>query len=147
MGKGILLVFNGSDSQNAEEAAFADPRAGSEGITVLQILHSDLYHYGQNDLVATRPSKRDFLHYIRDEVLSAAREKADALRQRAEGMHVLIEVLAKETEDPASAIIEEAGRGYSAIFLPKERHRTFPLLKRNVTKELKKRISCQVFSC
>jgi hypothetical protein len=147
MGKGVLLIHNGTDSHEAEEAAFNDPRAGSEGITIFQILHSDLYHYGHNDLVATRPSKRDFLHYVRDDVLTMAREKSDALRQRAEAMHILIEVLAKETEDPASAIIEEAGRGYSAVFLPKEKHTTFPLLKRNVAKELKKRIPCQVFSC
>jgi hypothetical protein len=146
MGEGILLIIRGSTSEKAEEAAFSDPRAASEGITVLQILDSDLYHYGHNDLVATRPSKSAFLHYIRDEVLTTAKEKSNALYQRAGQLGLKVKVLARETEDPASAIIEEAGKGYSAVFLPKERGSIFPLFKRNIARELNKRAFCQVLS-
>jgi hypothetical protein len=146
MGEGILLVIRGATSDKAEDAAFNDPRAALEGLTVLQILDSDLYHYGHNDLVATRHSKSAFLHYIRDEVLLTARAKSQGLKQRADRLGVKVEVLARETEDPASTIIEEAGKGYSAVFLPLEERKVFPLLKKNITKILRKRLSCPVLS-
>jgi hypothetical protein len=146
MGGGILLVIRGTSSGKAEDAAFSDPRATSEGVTVLQILDSDLYHYGHNDLVATRPSKSAFLHYIRDEVLLTAKEKSEVLKQKADQLGVKVEFLAKETEDPASTIIAEAGKGYSAVFLPREERKVFPLLRKNVARELQRRLSCPVMS-
>jgi hypothetical protein len=146
MGERILLVIRGTSSAKAEDAAFSDPRATTEGVTVLQILDSDLYHYGHNDLVASRSSKSAFLHYIRDEVLLTAKVKSEALKQRAEQLGVKVEILATETEDPSLTIIEEAGKGYSAVFLPREERKIFPLLRKNVTKLLRKRLSCPVLS-
>ena len=146
MGKGVLLVLQGAASEKAEDAAFSDPRAYSEGMTVLQILDSDLYHYGHNDLVATRPSKRDFLHYIRHEVVVTAKEKSEALNRKADRLGVKVKVVISETEDAASAIIEEAGKGYSTVFLPREKRKIFPLLRKNIEKELRKRLSCPVLS-
>jgi hypothetical protein len=140
------MPIRGKGSDKAEDAAFSDPRAGSEGVTVLQILDSELYHYGHNDLVATRHSKSAFLHYIRDEVLLTAKGKSQALRQRADRIGVKVQVLASEMDDPVSTIIEEANKGYSAVFLPKEERKVFPLLKKDVATVLRKRLSCPVLS-
>ena len=63
--------------------AFRAAQSASRKARVLQILDSDLYHYGHNDLVAPRLNKQRFLLYIRDQVLERGAMEADRLREKA----------------------------------------------------------------
>ena len=81
--KDILIVLNGGDSENAVRQAFGTAKTGSKNVKVLQILDSELYHYGHHDLVAPRLNKQRFLLYIREQVLERGKIEADKLRDRA----------------------------------------------------------------
>ena len=72
----ILLVLGTGDSRIAESEAFTFAKQTSSVVVALQVLTSKLYHYAHNDLIATRPSKRDFLFYIRDEVMENGKKEA-----------------------------------------------------------------------
>jgi hypothetical protein len=145
--KDILLVLTGADCDDAIDAAFRVARDSSKKIVALQILTSDLYHYGHNDLIATRPSKAQFLLYIREQVLARAIEKAEQLRERALDAGVSLAICPVETEDLISAVMTEAKKGYELIFLPKEKRRLFPLLKKQPVRQLKKKLGGQVIEC
>jgi hypothetical protein len=114
---------------------------------VIQILASDLYHYGHSDLVATRPSKSDFLLYIRDEVLDRGKGEIQALEQSAGKMGVSLEVHTLESEDILSASLAEAKKGYGIIFLPKTRKRLFPLFKKTLAEYLQNKIPAKIIPC
>ncbi len=143
----ILLVLTGADCDDAVEAAFRLARASSKKIVALQILTSDLYHYGHNDLVATRPSKAQFLLYIRDQVLARASAEAEELRKKALNTGVSLAICPVETEDVVSTVMTEAKKGYDVIFLPKEKRRLFPLLKEQPVRQLRKKLGGQVIEC
>jgi hypothetical protein len=145
--KDILLVLNGGDSENAVEQAFRAAQSGSRKVKVLQILDSGLYFYGHNDLVAPRLSKRIYLLYIREQVIEQGKIKAGEIREKARDMGVSLEVEPVETDDVVSTVIAEAKKGYEKIFLPKEKKKLFPIIKRNVEKHLKREVSSPVISC
>src|SRR5512143_2335775 len=112
----VLLILTGDDSGRAEESAFSYVKSTSKTLTVLQILTSNLYHYGHHDVIATRPSKRCFLLHIRDEVIERAQAKATTLIDRARQQGISLEILSVESEDVSSAAADEARKGYDAIF-------------------------------
>jgi hypothetical protein len=143
----VLLIVGIGDSGLAEAAAMAYAKDNSSTVVALQILTSNLYHYGHNDLIATRPSKRDFLLYIRSEAVGQGREDAERLAREAEQCGVSMEIVPVETEDVNSTVITEAKKGYGAVFVPKERRKIFPLLQRNLCRELEKRVACRVVAC
>ena len=147
MENSVLLILTGKDSASTEEAAFGYAQSVSKELVVLQILTSDLYHYGHHDVIATRPSKRQFLLYVRDEVLACAKEKATALEDRAKGLGIGVEFLAVESEDVASAAAKEAEKGYDAIFVSREKRSFFPLLERSLGQYLKKRKVGKIVEC
>jgi hypothetical protein len=89
-------------------------------VVALQVLTSGLYHYGHNDLIATRPSKRDFLCYIRDEVIEKGEKEAMRLTEEGARQAVAVEVLPVETEDTNSTVLSEAAKGYRAVLEPPE---------------------------
>jgi hypothetical protein len=143
----ILLVTGVGDCTKATEEAFRAASATGAEIALLQILTSDLYHYGHNDLVATRPSKAQFLLYIREQVLERAAAQAADLRKRALDTGITLSVRPVETEDVAAAVIAEAKNGYDRIFLPRERKKLFPLLKRPIIRSLGKELRSRVVEC
>jgi hypothetical protein len=145
--KDILLVLNGGDSKNAVERAFRAAQSDSRKVKVLQILDSGLYFYGHNDLVAPRLSKRTYLLYIREQVIEQGKIEACEIRERARDMGVSLEINPVETDDVVSTVIAEAKRGYEKIFLPKEKKKLFPIIKRNVEKHLKRKVSSPIISC
>lgn len=145
--KDILIVLNGGNSEHAVEQAFRAAQSDSRKVKVLQILDSGLYHYGHNDLVAPRLSKRTFLLYIREQVLEQGRIEADKLREKARNMGISLEIDPVETDDVISTVIAEAKKGYEKIFLPKEKKKLFPIFTRTVEQHLKRKVSSLIISC
>jgi hypothetical protein len=145
--KDILIVFNGSGSGNAVDAAFRAAQSSSRKAKVLQILDSDLYHYGHNDLVAPRLNKQRFLLYIRDQVLERGGVEAHELREKARNMGVSLEIDPVETDDVVSTVVAEAARGYEMVYLAKEKRKLFPLLNRHLATQLRKKLDVKVIEC
>ena len=143
----ILLILAGEDCRSAIEAAFSQAKLASKRLVVLQILTSNLYHYGHQDLVATRPSKRLFLLHIRDEVLRRGKAEVQALEGTAREMGISLEIHDVESEDILSAALSEAKKGYDIIFLPKQKKKIFPLFERTLAQYLQKKTSSKIIPC
>lgn len=144
----ILLVLTGQNDQKAEDAAFHyATQTAAKGLVVLQILTSNLYHYGHHDVIATRPSKLQFLRHIREEVLEKGRAKAESLRERAREQNLPIEIRTVETEDVPFIVLSEARKGFDTIFVGKEKKRLFPLFKKTMTESLEKEVPSRVVQC
>jgi hypothetical protein len=141
------LILAGEDCGNAIQSAFSHAQSTSKRLRVVQILTSELYHYGHQDLVATRPSKRNFLLYIRDEVLRRGKAEVQALEETARTAGVALEVCTVESEDILSAAFSEAKKGYDIVFLPKQRKRRFPLFKRTLAEYLRKKTASKIVPC
>lgn len=144
MNNRILLILTGEHSVNAEESAFSYAKLTSKKLVALQILTSNLYHYGHQDLIATRPSKRQFLLHIRDEILRYGEAQAKVLEEKARQRGVSLEICSIETEDRIKAAISEAKKGYEIIFLPKGKRKLFPLLEKTLAEHLRKKVSSQI---
>ena len=143
----FLIVLNGSNTENAVEQAFKAAQSDSRKVKVLQILDSELYHYGHNDLVAPRLNKRTFLLYIREHVLEQGRIEAGELIRKAGEMGISLEIDPVETDDVISTVIAEAKKGYDQIYLPKEEKKLFPIFKRTMAQHLKRKVPGRVISC
>ena len=143
----ILLILVGDDCARAISAAIDHAKLTSGKLRVIQILTSSLYHYGHQDLVATRPSKREFLLYIRDEVLRRGRAEIQALEQTARDTGVALEVYTVESEDIHSAAISEAQKEYDVVFLPRQKKKLLPLFKKTLAGYLQKKISGKIIEC
>jgi hypothetical protein len=143
----ILLILTGEDCSHAVQTAFLHAQSTSKRLRVLQILTSDLYHYGHHDLVATRPSKREFLFHIRREVLERGETNIRALEDKAREMSVSLEIETVESEDSFSISLAEAKKDYEIIFLPKETKKLFPLFKRTLESYLKHKTSSTLIAC
>jgi hypothetical protein len=143
----ILIVVNGSGSVNAVEEALRDARTSSRKVKVIQILDSELYHYGHNDLVAPRLNKQRFLFYIRDQVLERGGTEAEELRNKARAMGVTLEIDPVETDDVVSTVVAEAKKGYETIYLAREKKKLFPLLQKHLATQLRKEIAGEVIEC
>ncbi len=143
----MLLILSGEDCREAIRNAFRHAKSNSRRLQVVQILSSNLYSYGHQDLVATRPSKREFLLHIREEVLKRGEEEILALKQLAGGMEISLEVNTIESEDVLSAALLEAKKGYDIVFLPRQKKKLFPLFKRTLNAYLQKKISGRIVPC
>jgi hypothetical protein len=143
----ILIVVNGSGSDGAVDAALGAARHSARKARALQILDSELYHYGHNDLVAPRLNKQRFLLYIRDQVLERGAVEASRLREKAAAMGVSLEVDPVETDDVVMTVVAEAKKGYEAIYLAREKKKLFPLLQKHLATELRKRCGGRVVEC
>ena len=143
----ILLILTGEDNANAEESAFSCAKSTSKKLVVLQILTSNLYHYGHQDIIATRPSKRQFLLHIRDEVLERGKAKAKAMAEKAEEEGIALEILSVESEDILSTAAEEAGKIYDAVFVQRKKRKLFPLFEKTLARHLRKKAACRVVEC
>jgi hypothetical protein len=147
MTEDILIVVNGSGSEGAVDAALGAARSSARRARALQILDSELYHYGHNDLVAPRLNKQRFLLYIRDQVLERGAMEASRLREKAAAMGVSLEVDPVETEDMVTTVVAEAKKGYETIYLAREKKKLFPLLQKHLATELRKRCAGRVVEC
>jgi hypothetical protein len=145
--KDILIIYKGEGSIKAVEEGLRIAQSESRKARVLQILDSDLYIYGHNDLVAPRLNKQRFLLYIRDQVLEQGALEAGLLRDKAISNGVSLEIDPVETDDLVSTVVAEALKGYEMVFLAKEKKKIFPLLKKNLAKELRKNSAVRVVEC
>jgi hypothetical protein len=145
--KDILVVYRGVGSENAVDEALRTARSEARRTRVLQILDSDLYFYGHNDLVAPRLNKQRFLLYIREQVLEKGGMEAQEIREKALSMGVSLEIDPVETDDLVSTVIAEAKKGYEMIYLAREKKRLFPLLKKNLARELRKVVAARIVEC
>jgi hypothetical protein len=143
----ILLILTSEDCSSAIEGALRHAQSAAKRLRVLQILTSGLYHYGHQDLVAARHSKRAFLLHIRQEVLDRGAAAARALEDKARAMGVSLEIEAVESEDPLWVSLAEAKKGYEIIFLPKEEIKLFPLFKKTLESCLRKKTSSTIIAC
>jgi hypothetical protein len=142
----ILLIVTHERCGKAVEAAFNHARRTSGQVHVLQILTSELYHYGHQDLVTTRPSKRQFLLYVREEVLERGRIALQAIEDNARNSGIVLKTSIVESEDLYSASLSEAKKGYDVIFLPEQKRKLFPLFKRTLAEYLQRRFPGRIFS-
>ncbi len=145
--KDILIIYKGADSGNAVDEAFRAAQSSSRKARVLQILDSELYHYGHNDLVAPRLNKQRFLLYIRNQVLERGAVEAHEIREKARNMGVSLEIDPVETDDLVSTVIAEAARGYEMVYLAREKKKLFPLLNRHLATQLRKKLDVKVVEC
>jgi hypothetical protein len=143
----ILLILTGEESANAEEAAFRYAKSNSKRLVVLHILTSHLYHYGHQDIIATRPSKRQFLLHIRDEILERGEVKARAMAERAQREGIGLQILSVESEDILSTAAAETKKGYDTIFLQREKRKLFPLFEKTLARHLRKKADSRVVEC
>lgn len=147
MDEGILIIVNGSGSAHAVEEGLRAAQSSSARAKALQILDSELYHYGHNDLVAPRLNKQRFLLYIRDQVLERGGAEAEELREQARRMGVSLEIDPVETEDVVATVVAEAKKGYEAIYLAKEKRKLFPLLQKHLATQLRRECTGEVIEC
>ena len=145
--KDILIIYNGGGSQKAVDAALLAAQSGAKKVRVLLILDSELYHYGHVDLVAPRLNKQKFLLYIREQVLEKGGIDAAIIREKALSMGVPMQIDPVETDDLVLTVITEARKGYEMIFLKRGEKRIFPLLKKDLARELRKIAGNRIFEC
>ena len=110
MDEKILLILTGEECANAEEAAFRYAKSNSKRLVVLHILTSHLYHYGHQDIIATRPSKRQFLLHIRDEVMERGKVKTKAMAEKAQGEGIVREHMGQRKGGLQAQEIEDQGK-------------------------------------
>jgi len=112
----------------------------------LQILNSDLFHWGFNDTILPGPAKTRFIGHIREDLLNRSRESTIMLKEVARRNKVPLEIRKVETREPSSAALEEAEKGYDRIFMGKEKRRLFPVFKKTMEQQLRKGVSTPILS-
>jgi hypothetical protein len=147
MEKPALLILAGGDCRSAMTAALNHAQNHSRQLRVIQILNSDLYHYGHHDLVATRPSKMQFLLYERDLVLERGQGDLRQLEEAGRRAKVTLDIDTIESEDINSACFSEVKKGYNPVFVPKQKQRLFPLFEKTLAEYLRKRTESNVIAC
>jgi hypothetical protein len=113
----------------------------------MQILTSDLYRYGHQDLVATRPSKKQFLLHIRNEVLERGKAETRLIEETAREMGISLETVTIESEDAYSISLAEVKKGYGIVFLPKQERKLFPLFQRTLADYLRRKTAARIIAC
>ena len=132
--------------QRIAEQAFVYAKEHAKRVVALQILNSDLFHWGFNDIILPSPAKTKFIGYIREELLRRSRESAIRLKEMAQRNKVPLEIRKVETREPSSAVFEEAEKGYDRIFMEKEKKRLFPIFKKTIEQQLRKGVSTPIMS-
>jgi hypothetical protein len=133
-------------NEDASDRAFLYAKHSSKRIVALQILSSDLFHWGLNDNILSGPAKVKFIGHIREQLLGESREITKMLEQKALQHDVPIHIKRIETNDASSAVVEEAGKGYDRIFIGREKKKFFPIFKKSMEQCLRKNVSIPVES-
>jgi hypothetical protein len=118
--------------------AFQYAAKTGEKVIAIQVLSSNLYHWGRHDTIISGPGKETFLLHVHDLVMQRGKEKADALERKARTLGISLEIQMSESKDPTATIVQEASKGYDMVFIPKERKRIFPLSKRHTLEDVLK---------
>lgn len=116
----------------------------SKKLTALQVMTSDLFHWGYNDTILPGPAKTRFIGYIREQILDKSLKTTKMLKEKAIQYNIPIEIKRIETDDPVSTVLDEARKGYDRIFIGKTKKKIFPLLKKNLNQHLRKNISVPI---
>jgi hypothetical protein len=124
--------------------AFLYARRMSKRLVVLQILTSDLLHWGYNDTILPGPAKTRYIGHIREQIATESLETIKMLKERALQYGVSLEIKRVETMDPLSTALEEALGDYDRIFLFKERKKVFPIFERTIGQHLRKKVSIPI---
>jgi hypothetical protein len=133
-------------NENVVNKAFLYARRSSKRLVALQVLASDLFHWGLNDNILPGPAKMRFVGHIREQLSEQSLETTKMLEQKARQHGVSFEIKKVETDDPASAALEEARGDYDRIFINKEKKKLFPLFKKSMEQQLRKNISVTIVS-
>ena len=131
--------------RNTVEKAFEHASSFSKKVVVLQILGSNLYFY-VNDIILVGPAKQRFRSYIHDEMMGRARDREKELQTKADEKGISLEFGIVDSDDSESIVLEEASKGYDAIFLTGGR-RVFPLFKKTLAQHLLKNGCKNVIQC
>ncbi len=131
-------------NENLVDKALNYARNVSKHLVVLQVLTSELFHWGFNDVILSSPAKIRFIGHIREKVYDKSLETTKMLKEKALQCNVPIEIKRMETDDPVSTVLEEARKGYDRIFIRKREKRIFPLFKKSIEQQLKKNISVPI---
>jgi hypothetical protein len=130
--------------ENLVDKAFNYTRNASKQLVVLQVLTSDLFHWGFNDVILSGPAKIRFIGYVREKVYDKSLEATKILEEKALQYNLPIEIKRIETDDPVSVVLEEARKGYNRIFIGRGKKRIFPLFKKSIEQQLRKNISVPI---
>jgi hypothetical protein len=129
------------------EKAFDYAHKHSKRVVVLQVLTSNLYHWGSNDNILSGPAKMRFIGHVREEVFSKSLESKKMLEEKALRCGTELEIHTIETRDPVAAVLNEARGEYDRIFMVKERKRLFPIFKKTIAGQLQKQTAIPVSVC
>ncbi len=132
--------------QRIADRAFVYAKEHAKKVVALQILNSDLFHWGFNDTILSGPAKTRFIGYIREELLKRSHESTIMLKEVAQRNKVPLEIRKVETREPSSTALEEAEKGYDRIFMEKEKRRLFPVFKKTMEQQLRKGVSTPIMS-
>ena len=132
--------------QRIAKGAFVYAKKHAKRVVALQILSSDLFHWGFNDTILPGPARTRFIGYIREELLSRSHESTVMLKEMAQRDKVPLEIRRKVTREPFSAALEEAEKGYDRIFMGKEKKKLFPLFEKTIEQHLRKGVSTPITS-
>ena len=116
----------------------------SRRLVTLQILTTDLFHWGYNDIILSGPAKTRFIGHVREQIFEKSFETTKMLEEKALQYGVPLEIKRVETCDPALASLEEARRDYDRIFISKEKKKFFPIFEKTIGQHLRKKISIPI---
>ena len=143
------IKTNSGRQENADthtiEKAFEHAANFSKKVVVLQILGSNLYFY-VNDIILVGPAKERFRSYVNEQILRRAKDREKELQIVADEKGIPLEFGIVDSDNSELIVLEEASKGYDAIFLTREK-RIFPLFKKTLTQYLLKNGYEHVIQC
>lgn len=141
-----IEVEHSTINEDAAEKAFLYAKHSSNPIVVLQVLISDLFHWGLNDNILSGPAKMRFVGHVREQLLDKSLETTRMLEEKAKQHGVFLEIKKVETDDFNRASLDEACKNYNKIFIAKEKKKLFPLFEKSMGQYLRKNISIPIES-
>ena len=133
-----------SINEDAADKAFNYASRSSGRLVALQLLTSDLFHWGMNDNILSGAAKMRFIGHVREQVMEKSHDTSKMLRHKAMKYGVSLEIKSVETDDPVFAAFEEARGDYERIFIAKEKEKVFPLFKKSMGQYLRKKITIPI---
>lgn len=133
-------------NEDAAEKAFLYAKHSSNHLVVLQVLTSDLFHWGLNDNILSGPAKMRFIGHVREQLIDKSLETTRMLEEKARQHGVFLEIKKNETDDFNRAALDEARKNYDRIFIAREKKKLFPLFEKSMGQYLQKNISIPIES-
>jgi hypothetical protein len=123
----ILLILGVGDDRTVEKEALAYAAEQGVRMDVIEVLDSHLYHYGKNDYIVPSYARTQFLYHIQDNLNNDSRWRKQVLKQRAAERGVSLRYAALETDEPIPYIVKVLEKGYSRLFVPRQKRKRLPL--------------------